>query len=118
MYFPRMTLSFTASSTTATQPIILGGPGQKDINWEVEVFDMIIRIPDWTNAITTTISLINQDGLTIYSIAGLTDPQLTPPCYIQLARKIKQGSSITVTLSGVSGNIGDVTIDLGGTIKT
>jgi hypothetical protein len=105
MQLPRVTLSFGASDTSKQAVIPVSG--------ESTIFDVTIGIPDWTNAITTTFSILNANGKTIYSIAALVDPQLDPPCYLQVARKITGGSQVKVVLSGVSGNTGDVTIDIG-----
>jgi len=106
MYLPRVTLSFGAADTTKSANLVLQG--------ERTIFDLIVRIPDWTNAVTATLSILNGNGLTIYSIAGLTDPQLDPPCYIQVARMIAGGAQVKVVLSGVPGGSGgDVTIDVG-----
>ena len=71
MQLPRITLSFGAGDTTKTANIVVSG--------EKKIFDVVLRIPDWTAAITTTFSILNANGLAIYSIAALADPQLTLP---------------------------------------
>jgi hypothetical protein len=116
MYFPRLTFSFGATDTAKTQYLSQeGSKGESGIlNWEVETFDAIVRLANFATAATATIALVNQDGLTIYSIAGVAKNQLTTPAYLQFSRKIKKGSYITVTLNDVAGaGGGDVTIDLG-----
>lgn len=58
-------------------------------------------IPDTTNGVTFTFAILDKQGVTRYSIAGLVD---NSPHILLVERAIRPGYKYGITPSGVTGN--------------
>ena len=64
---------------------------------------IIVELPDWTNNSTATLSLINSDSKTLYSISALAENAT----YILLVERPFHGTNtVKITLSGAPGGSG------------
>lgn len=64
---------------------------------------IVLILPNWTNAVTATISIENSDGDEIYSNSGLAENQT----HVIVVEKPLVGlNTVKITLSGVPGGAG------------
>jgi len=101
------TLSFGAADTSKTFTVV-GHAGE--LGYGV-IRKIVLNLPDWTNTVSATIAITNEDGDTLYSVATLAQNtcHYKDDVYVVVA----DTCTITVTLSGVPGGSGgDATVTL------
>ena len=93
---PRTAIAFGSADTT------------KDYNFTLDIFKyttnlILIELPDFTNAVTAQVQLINSDDNKLYSISALAK---NAKYVLMVARPLVGNEKITVTLSGEPGGSG------------
>ena len=90
------TLSFGASDTTKTSDVTgtVGGG---------LVHTLVVVLPDWTNAVTATVTIVNQYSESLYSSSALAE---NDTYVLKLDCPISDAMDWKVTLSGAPGGSG------------
>lgn len=95
-----------AVDTTGRQALIFGAADtEKTLTYITNglTHTIVVELPDWTNNSTATLSLINSDSKTLYSISALAENAT----YILLVeRPLHETSTFKITLSGAPGGSG------------
>jgi hypothetical protein len=95
-------LAFTASSTY----------GRTNVQAVGAVALALVELPAFTNAVTATFSIINQDGVAVYQKAGLVKGNAYVITDFSVNFPVDGITTLDVTLSGVPGSAGTVTLTL------
>ena len=92
--------AFTATSTTDTQTI----------NENAFVNNIVITVPNFTNTVTTTVEIQDEEGSVLYTSGALNKNTTTTIGGITAAKAgevpVASGYKCVVTLSGVAGGTG------------
>ena len=110
-YLPRV-IRCAVAHKTSNIPIIIATDGTSGISEQVSsnqkvhqglVFFIKVVIPDYDNVVTATLDIIDKDGDTIYTIAGLTKGVTNIISDIQVPLVAQE--TIKLTLTGVPGGL-------------
>ena len=100
---PLQTLAFGATGTT--QSFALNGRGL--------IHSIVLVVPNFTNAVTATLTITNQDGVEIYNSTAKARNATYALTQLWDKVPIVGSNTVTVTLSGVAGGTGgDVTVSI------
>lgn len=80
--------------------------GSFTINANALTHTIVCFLPNWTNAVTGTLSITNSDSREIYSIAALAKNTVH---VLAVVKPLVGTNTITITLSGVPGGAGGTT---------
>uniref|UniRef100_A0A7V3KP37 Uncharacterized protein n=1 Tax=candidate division WOR-3 bacterium TaxID=2052148 RepID=A0A7V3KP37_UNCW3 len=101
---PLITLSFGESDTSKTSSPISNNPGVH----QGQMVGFKVTMPNFTNAVTGTLSIIDSDGDTIYTSDSFDNNTTT--VVMSLNVPLIEQEAVKVTLSGAPGSDGDVTV--------
>lgn len=93
---PRLSVAFNATETTKT--VSLAGNGV--------LHSMILELPNFTNVVTTVISITNSDGVEVYASSALARNAVHKITAQSNAVALEGECSALLTLSGAAGGEG------------
>lgn len=100
---PTQTLSFAATGTVKSYSLTTNG----------KLHSYTIAVPDFTNAITVTLSIEDADSLEVYSKAAIAKNTTTQVGDLAKSYALDGTYTVKATLSGAAGGTGgDVTVQM------